>query len=111
MELTPYGQSVMVVFGPTHAGFVGGVAANVSPATAQFTLHATAVIVSGGFPASKTGEGSTPPAGVVPLNASVAGSMAYCHVALPATLNCRSAARGSVASLRSTVCVRGMSYA
>jgi hypothetical protein len=47
-----------VVFLPTHEGFEGGGAANVSPAVAQLILQAVTVMLKGDFPESKMGLGS-----------------------------------------------------
>ena len=85
----------MFVAGPVHAGFVGGAAANVSPAIAQSTGHAVALMVNGGSPESKIGDGSFPPVGVLPWKVSVDGSMAYSHGAVASYS--RSTARDSCA--------------
>ena len=108
-QLTPKGQSVMFRIWPVHAGLVGGAAANVSPATVQVIGQAAAVIVSGGSPESKIGEGNFPPAGVPALNLSVEGSIAYCQSELAS--NSRSTARGSCAFRVRTFSVRGISKA
>jgi hypothetical protein len=97
--LTPRGVNVNVVFFPIHAGFVGGGAANVSPATAQLILQAVTVMLKGDFPESKIGLGSD--VGEVVWNFNVAGSIAYCHAAVAS--NSRSTARGSCEFLVSTV--------
>jgi len=60
--VAPNGQRAMLVVAPAQAGLTGGEEANVSPAMAQSIEHATAVIVNGGCPASKTGDGSEPEA-------------------------------------------------
>ena len=93
--LTPNGESVMFVAAPVHAGSVGGTAANVSPASAQSIGHAVTLIVNGDRPESKTGDGSTPPAGVPAWKVSVDGSIAYCHVSVAS--NSRSTASGCCA--------------
>jgi hypothetical protein len=69
----------MLDFAPVHAGFTGGDAAKVSPASFQSTLHAVAVIVNGGRPASYTGDGSVFPDGGVLWKTSEFGSIAYCQ--------------------------------
>ena len=56
--LTPNGQRVILVASPVHTGLVGGAEVNVSPATVQLIGQAVAVIVSGGSPESKMGDGS-----------------------------------------------------
>lgn len=73
-----------------HAGFVGGGAANVSPAVGHEIGQAVTVIDKGDLPVSNTGEGSFPAAGGRFVNLSVAGSMAYCHATVAS--NWRSAA-------------------
>lgn len=61
---TPYGLSVMVLCTPVvHVVFVGGDAANVSPASGQSIMQAVTFIDSGGSPESNTGEGSIPDLG------------------------------------------------
>ena len=107
--LTPNGHRVIFVAAPVHAGFVGGAAANVFPATSHSIGHAVAVMVNGGRPESKTGEGSLPSDGVLPWKVSVSGSMAYCQG--PVASNSRSTARGSCAFAVSTLSLREMSYA
>lgn len=77
---------------PVQAGFVGGEAANVSPAIGQSIGHAVASMVKGGSPESNTGLGSFPPAGDAALKRSVDGSMAYCQSAVAS--NSKSTARG-----------------
>ena len=94
---------------PVHVGFVGGADANVSPATSQSIGHAVAVIVNGGSPESKTGDGSLPPAGVLPWKVSVDGSIAYCHASVAS--NSRSTASGCCAFCASTFWLREMSNA
>lgn len=47
-----------MVRGPVQAGFIGGGDAKVSPATSHSIGHAAAVIVYGGKPESKIGDGS-----------------------------------------------------
>lgn len=95
----------MVVFAPVHAGDVGGDAAKVGPAIAQFMRQAVAVILSGVNPESKMGDGSVPDAGGEEENLSVAGSMAYCQFA--AALNWKSWAMGCWALVAKTFWVRG----
>ena len=107
--LTPKGQSVMFLAAPVHVGLVGGADANVSPATSQSIGHAVAVIVNGGSPESKTGDGSLPPAGVLPWKVSVDGSIAYCHASVAS--NSRSTASGCCAFCASTFWLREMSNA
>jgi hypothetical protein len=81
----------MVVAGPVQFGFVGGDAANVSPAKAQTIGQAVTLIDTGGCPESKIGEGST--GGATPaLNWRVEGSMAYSHGTVAS--NSRSTASG-----------------
>lgn len=53
----------MVVCAPVHSGFVGGEAANVSPASGQSIMQAVTVMESGGNPESNTGEGRIPDSG------------------------------------------------
>ena len=107
--LTPNGHSVIFVAAPVHAGSVGGAAANVSPATAQSIGHAVVVIVNGGSPESKIGDGSWPPAGVAPWKVSVEGSIAYCHASVAS--NSRSTASGCCAFCARTRWLREMSNA
>ena len=99
----------MFVAGPTQAGLVGGLAANVSPAMAHSISHAVAVIVNGGLPESKTGDGRLPPSGVPALKTSVSGSIAYCQVVVAS--NSRSTASGCCAFCASCFCERAMSNA
>lgn len=81
----------MVVADPVQFGFVGGGAANVSPAIAQAIGQAVTLMDKAGFPESKIGEGSA--GGVTPaLNLRVEGSMAYCHGTVAS--NSRSTASG-----------------
>ena len=62
-------------------GLVGGEDAKVFPAMGHTIGHADTLIVVGGFPESKMGEGRA--GGVIPaLNLTVAGSIAYCHGAV-----------------------------
>ena len=85
---------MIFVKAPAHAtGLVGGAAAKVSPATFQLIGHAVALIVNGGRPVSKTGDGSFPPAGDAPLNLRLVGSIANSQA--PVASNWRSTARGS----------------
>lgn len=59
----------MVVFCPVHAtGLCGGAAANVFPAVGQLIGQAVALMLKGGNPESKTGEGNFPPLGGVLWN-------------------------------------------
>lgn len=70
----------MIVFcAPVQAGLVGGDDTNVSPPVDHEIGQAVTVIVRGGFPESKTGEGSLPDEGGALLNFKVAGSIAYCQ--------------------------------
>jgi len=89
--VAPYGVNVIVFCAPVQAGLVGGAEAKVSPATDHAIGQAVTVIVSGGLPESKTGEGSLPDAGGALLNFNVAGSMAYCQAVVES--NSRSTAR------------------
>jgi len=90
-------------------GAVGGEETNVSPAMAQLMGHAVAVIVNGDNPESNTGEGRTPDLGGRFTNSRVAGSIAYCQVAVAS--NSRSFARLCWAFCARIVCLRGMSNA
>ena len=92
---TPYGHNVILVGGPMQAGFVGGGDANVSPATSHSIGHAVAVIVYGGKPESKIGDGSWPFVGGTLLNTRVFGSIANCQGTVAS--NSRSTAIGSSA--------------
>ena len=109
ISLTPKGRKVMVVAGPVHVGLLGGALAKVVPAMAQSISHAVAVILMGGRPESKTGDGSVPELGGVLWNRSEEGSMAYCQVSVAS--NSRSTAMGCWAFCASTFWLREISKA
>ena len=109
VKLTPNGLRMILFAGPTHEALLGGALANVSPASLQAISHALAVMLIGGSPESKTGEGSFPDFGGVFWNRSVETSIAYCHGAVAS--NSRSAASGCCEFRVSTLVLRGMSYA
>ena len=89
--LTPYGVNEILSAGPVQFGFMGGDVANVSPPVAHTIGQATTLILKGGFPESKIGDGKLE--GCSPgSNFKVAGSIAYCQLLLAS--NCRSSACG-----------------
>jgi len=104
-QLTPNGVNVIVFWSPVQAGFSGGDAANVLPATSQSIGHATTSIDTGGRLESKMGDGSDPDSGGWLTNLSVEGSIAYCQVSVAS--NWRSTARDSWAFWARTVEFRG----
>ena len=108
--LTPNGHKVMLVTGPVHVAFSGGEAANVSPATAQSMGQADAVIVNGGRPESKIGDGRFPPSGFPALKTNVVGSPSA-NAQLSVASNSRSTASGCCAFCFNTFWLRAMSYA
>ena len=82
----------MFFAGPVHEALLGGALAKVSPASLHKISHAVTVMLIGGSPESKTGDGNFPDSGGEFWNASVETSMAYCQGAVAS--NSRSAARG-----------------
>jgi hypothetical protein len=106
---TPKGESVIFfMLAELQVGFCGGAAAKVSPAVAQSTKHAFAVIWKGDSPASKIGDGSLAGA-PLSTNASEEGSIAYCQEAVASYW--RSTALELPEAVPRTVCLRGMSKA
>jgi len=55
--LTPYGVNEILSAAPVQFGFIGGDAANVSPPMAHAIGQARTLILKGGFPESKIGDG------------------------------------------------------
>lgn len=65
ISLTPKGQRVIAVASPVQVGLSGGDAAKVLPAIGQSIGHAVAVMIIGGRPESKMGDGREPEGGEV----------------------------------------------